>query len=252
MAKAGDNHPHLQAHGPKVETNDQAGGNLQATLGSHLPKFGTIVPSKKTNLNFYPHINEHEPKIDEHIKNSGSQVYYAGGKYGKPDLANKNYTTGHLMIYSPEEGLGGDFGKEAVTRSWRKVHEQAHRDTLPEINKIYGEGRRLGRLGVRTPNEMRRALHWEDKTVHRQRQIMASLGHHISDTDFNKERNTVLTDALNRALSGKFSDPSDEGFEPHSHHVDLRDYMNVLDEKVKELGLRHDHDTLAELKAGKA
>ena len=246
MGKA-ETHPHLQAHGPDL--NEQAGGNQSGHFHEVMGHYGTITPGKKTNLKFYHGIDEFQPKIDQHLKETGYTPYLAGGKHGKPDLANKNYTTKHLMIYDPSEGSGGDYGNEQFTSAWRKIHEKAHADTLPEVNKLYGEGRRLGKLGVRTPREMARSLVWEHLAAHKQRDLMEQLGHKMSEEDFAREYNTVMGDALIRSITGKFSDPHEMGFYPHSKKVPLEHTLGILDQHAKKLGLRHQDDSFARQKA---
>jgi hypothetical protein len=245
--KKAETHPHLKAHGP--ELNEQAGGNQSGHFHDVMGHYGTITPGKKTNLKFYHGIDEFQPKIDQHLKETGYTPYLAGGKHGKPDLANKNYTTKHLMIYDPSEGSGGDYGNESFTSAWRKIHEKAHADTLPEVNKLYGEGRRLGKLGVRTPREMARSLVWEHLAAHKQRDLMEQLGHKMSEEDFAREYNTVMGDALIRSITGKFSDPHEMGFYPHSKKVPLEHTLGILDQHAKKLGLRHQDDSFARQKA---
>lgn len=235
-------HVHTEAHGPSG--NDQAGGNYSGKFHEIMGKFGTINSGKQTDLKFYHGLEHHLPKIESHIKDQGYSHYLAGGIHGKPDLANRNYNTKHLMIYDPSAGSGGDFGHEDYTKAWRLSHEMAHAETLPEINKIYGEGRRPGKLGQRTPREAKRAVHWEDMAVKKQRDIMAGLGYHMSDDEFNKERNTVLADATHRAITGKFTDPNEMGFYPHSHHIPLEHALGIIDAHAKSLGLQHDEDRL--------
>lgn len=245
-------HPHLQAHGDKPQAteasipNDQAGGNKSGEFHNIMNHYGTSDATKPTNLKFYNGLEHYTDKINNHIKEAGHTVYTAGGKFGKPDLANKNYNTKHLMIYDPTEGSGGDFGHEDFTSNWRKIHEKAHADTYDKINSIYGEGRRLGKLGARSPNEMKRAVHWEWETVHRQRELMESMGHKMSDEDFNREANTVMGDAVHRSVTGKFTDPNEMGFYPHSEKVPLEHALNTIDQYAAKMGLRHKHDTTAQ------
>lgn len=244
-----EDHPHLDAHGKIL--NEQAGGNESGLAEHILGKYGTLSPGKKTSLNFYGNIQDAEPKIDAHLTETGHTPYFAGGKYGPPDLQNKNYKTKHLMIYDPTPSMGGDFGDEALTRSWRKIHEKAHADTYADINAKYGEGRRLGKLGNRTLREMKRAVEWEHHAVHKQRELLAGMGHHISDQDFAREYNTVMGDSVHRAITGKFTDPGDMGFAPHDKMVPLEHSLSILDEHAKKLGLRHENDTLQALHADK-
>ena len=243
-----EKHPHTEAHGPKP-VNPQAGGVTKTSFHNVMRHWGSVTPGKETDLKFYPHDAvthpDHEERIDHHIKSTGHKVYYAGGKHGKPDLKNKNYNTKHLMIYDPSAGSGGDFGHESYTRTWRKAHEKAHADTYSHVNQKYGEGRRMGKLGThRSPREMKRAVEWEWHTAHRQREIHAEAGLHISDKQFHKEVNTVMGDAVHRSLTGKFTEPHQQGFEPHDHKVPLHHALKMIDDHAKKIGLRHADDTL--------
>jgi len=237
----GEEHPHVSAHGP---VNDQAGGNESGLAHEILEHYGALSPGKKTNLKFYGGLESIEHKVDQHLKDAGYSVYYAGGKHGKPELASKNYNTKHLMIYDPTPESGGDFGDEAFTRTWRKLHEKAHADTYGEVNRQFGEGRRLGKLGNRTLNEMQRAVYWEHLAAHRQRDLAKQMGYTMSDRDFAREYNTVIGDAVHRAITGKFTDPADLGFEPHDKMVPISHAMSALKAQADKLGLRHEHDTL--------
>jgi len=207
-------------------------------------KFGQVSSKQKTNLQFYRGIEHAEPAIDKMIKDHGYTSYIAGGEYGKPDLKNKNFNTKHLMIWNPEPKTGGDFGEVGYTRSWRKIHELSHALTYPEVNGLYGEGRRIGKIGTRTPNEAKRAVHWEWLAVHKQRDLSKQLGLHIKDKDFHKELNTVMHDAVHRAITGKFTEPSEEGFQPFSDKIDLEESLKMVDDHSKAIGLHHAHATL--------
>jgi hypothetical protein len=244
-------HPHSEAHGPakseapEPEVNEQAGGVSHESFDKVMRDFGKVHGAgHPSDLKFYKGIEKHEGKIDKHIAESGYKVYLSGGKHGKPDLKNKNYGNGHLMIYDPSAGSGGDFNDEKYTSAWRKTHEQAHADTYKKVNELYGEGRRMGKLGThRSPREMKRAVHWEWLAAHRQREILEGHGHTISDHDFHRELNTVIGDAVHRSITGKFTEPSDFGFEPHSHKVPLEHALDMIDKHAKKIGLRHDNDT---------
>lgn len=246
---------HSQAHGPTLqedkkpefEPNTQVGDVSEKSFHNVMSGFGKIDKAKPSNLKFYHGIEHHADDVHDMMKEHGFQHYYAGGKYGKPDLANKNYNTKHLMVYDPTPSSGGDFGDEKYTDTWRKSHELAHALTLNDINDKYGEGRRLGRLGVRTPKEMKRAVHWEWLAAHKQRDLMEKAGYKISDEDFHRELNTVIGDATHRAITGKFTEPSEAGFHPHSHKVPLEHALDMITNHAHELGLTHDDDTLADL-----
>ena len=235
-------HPHTTV--PEFGGNPQAAGAGVSTYGGIANHYGNIIPGKHTDLNHYPGLERSEPKLDNLIQHHDFNVYYAGGKYGKPKLSEKNYNTNHLMIYDPTPKSGGDFQDESLTRTWRKAHELSHALTYPRINEIYGEGRRLGRLGVRSPREAKRAVHWEWLAAHRQRKIHEQLGHHIPDSVFHKELNTIMHDAVHRAIHGKFTEPASEGFVPHSRLIPLEHSLDLVDQHAGTLGLRHAGDTL--------
>lgn len=223
-------------------TNDQAAKAGVPTYAQFAQHYGSVTPGQSTNLNHYDYAGK-LPAIKDMVKQHGYQTYYAGGQYGKPDLANKNYNTGHLMIYDPTPAGGGDFGDRDATDSWRQVHELAHALTYPELNSIYGEGRRMGKLGMhRTPHEAKRAVHWEWLAAHKQRELSKQLGVHLPDDQFHKELNTVMHDALHRAVTGRFTDPAGEGFTPHDKPISLEHALNTIDQHAGQMGLGQ-HDT---------
>lgn len=227
--------------------NEQAAPVGVKTYGQFAQHYGTINPGKQTNLKFY-NLDGKNKEITDQVGQHGFQVYYAGGKYGKPDLANKNYNTKHLMVYDPSPELGASFEDEKYTDSWRKVHELAHALTYPTLNEEYGEGRRLGKLGVRSPREAERAVKWEWLAAHKQRDLLGQLGVHLSDEDFHRELNTVMHDAIHRAVTGQFTEPSHEGFEPHSYKVPLETALNMVREHATKMGLNHPEATLRSIK----
>lgn len=248
LRKAGEAHPHMDtppvAPAPAHPTNEQAAPVGVSTYKQFALPFGNVQPGQASDLLHYKYHGK-LPEIEKLVADHGFKTYYAGGKYGKPDLANKNYNTGHLMVYDPTPASGGDFGHEEYTRGWRQIHELAHALTYPELNKIYGEGRRMGKLGVhRTMNEALRAVHWEWLAAHKQRELSKQVGVHVSDQDFNKELNTVMHDATHRAVTGKFTEPSGEGFVPHGHHVPLHTALQMVRDAGHQMGLQGLHDTI--------
>jgi hypothetical protein len=248
LSKADIGHPHLDGGKPPEApqpTNDQAAGVGVSTYKQFALPYGNVTPGAKPDL---LHYNYHGklPEISKLVQDHGFKTYYAGGKYGKPDLANKNYNTGHLMVYDPSPSSGGDFGQENYTDGWRQIHELAHALTYPELNKLYGEGRRLGKLGIhRNMNEALRAVHWEWLAAHKQRELSKQIGVHMKDEDFHKELNTVMHDAAHRAVTGKFTEPSGEGFVPHAHKVPLHTALQMVrDSGHQMMGLKGMHDLL--------
>lgn len=248
-------HPHTVAHGPEpktdfsggqaTKTNDQAGiAGTSKAYGKFAAPYGTVDKSKPSTLKFYPLEGMHDAATAQ-VAHHGYTHYYAGGKHGKPDLINRNYANKHIMVYDPEAGSGGDFGDTSYTDAWRKTHELAHALTYDQLNQKYGEGRRIGALGKhRTLREAKRAVEWEWMAAHKQRELASQIGVHISDEDFHKELGTVMHDAVHRAVTGKFTDPQEEGFQPHSHKVPLSTAMSMLNESAAQLGLQHEHDLL--------
>lgn len=242
--------PHTSHYGqPDEEPVSKAMGNDQFAASGQAPEYKEFAShygklgGGPTSLKYYPYQGK-GPDVENLLRKHGYQAYYAGGQHGKPDLARKNYNTKHLMIYDPEAGSGGDFGEREYTDNWRKVHELAHALTYPELNAKYGEGRRIGKLGYqRTPHEAMRAVHWEWLAAHKQRELSKDLGVHVSDDDFNRELNTVMHDAAHRAVTGKFTDPQQEGFTPHGHKIPLTSALALVAGHAQRLGL-HPHDTL--------
>jgi hypothetical protein len=239
-------HPHTDGAIPNRDpsahaTNDQSAKAGVKTYAQYALPFGHIDQNAKaaggSNLFHYDY-NGKNPAVNKLVADHGFQTYYAGGKYGKPDLANRNYNTKHLMVYDPSPEAGSSFGDETYTDSWRKTHELAHALAYPELNKVYGEGRRIGKLGThRTLNEALRAVHWEHMAAHKQRALNEQLGIHVPDETFNRELNTVMHDAVHRAVTGKFTEPSEEGFVPHSHAVPLETSLGLVREAARNLGL---------------
>jgi hypothetical protein len=252
LTKAMSAHPHMDGSKPAEGTahlqsppaNDQAAGVGVSTYAKYAMPYGAVDKQNPTDLFHYPyHGKNHD--IDRLVKDHGYSVYYAGGKYGRPDLAARNYNTKHLMVYDPSPGSGGDFGTEAYTDGWRKIHELAHALTYPELNQVYGEGRRIGKLGHhRTMREALRAVHWEWLAAHKQRELSKQIGVNIPDHLFHKELNTVMHDAIHRAVTGKFTEPSGEGFRPHEHKVPLESALGMVREAAHNLGLTGMHDLM--------
>lgn len=237
-------HPHTAAHGmppqAKLEDSSAAAGGTK-NYGRFAAPYGTVDKTAPSNLKYYPLEGKHTA-ADALVQHHGYQTYYAGGAHGRPDLASRNYTTGHLMVYDPASDSGWENG---YTDAWRKTHELAHALTLNDLNAKYGEGRRLGSLGKqRTAREAKRAVEWEWLAAHKQRDLAGHLGAHITDDDFHRELNTVMHDAVHRAVTGKFTDPQREGFRPHAHKVPLDTALGMVDEAAGQLGLAGEHDLL--------
>lgn len=222
--------------------NDQVAGVGASTYAKFAGPYGEVrgsaQPSDLTHYNYHGKL----PQIEALVKQHGFKTYFAGGKYGKPDLQAKNYNTGHLMIYDPTPQSGGDFGDHQYTNAWRQIHELSHALVYPELNSIYGEGRRIGKLGThRTPNEAMRAVHWEWLAAHKQRELSAKIGVHVPDDVFHKELNTVMHDAVHRAVTGQFTEPAGEGFVPHSHKVPLHIALDTVRNEAQAMGIQHPH-----------
>ena len=236
--------PHESDGAKPQHHNPQAAGAGAPQYQEFAHPFGNVNPKEPQELRHYRYEGR-LGDVHKQVRDHGFQTYMAGGSHGKPDLANKNYNTKHLMIYDPKAGSGGDFNDANYTEAWRTQHELAHALTYPEVNKLYGEGRRIGKLGThRSLNEARRAVHWEWLAGHRQRELAKQMGVHISDEDFAREMNTIMHDAAHRAVTGKFTEPGGEGFRPHSHLVPLETAMGLVNEHGRRLGLQDPNATL--------
>lgn len=247
-------HPNAYPWDPGTDDLTEAGEahawNPQALAGravgyeSFAHHFGTVRPGTTPDLKHYPYGPEHAEKIESMLKSHGYTPYYAGGRYGPADLAHKNYDTKALMIWDPSEGSGGDFGHRAYTDAWRKTHELAHALTKPIVNAKYGEAPRIGKLGHhRSQHEVERAVEWEWHAAHKQRELNAGLGIHVPDHVFHKELNTVLHDAVHRGVTGKFTNPDQEGFHPSERKVPLATSIGLVREHARRLGLTNRHQT---------
>ena len=198
--------------------------------------FGVVNPIRQSNLNFY-HLAPYENAIDDLIKQHGYKVHL----YDQPeeaDLANKNYDTKHLAIQNPKPIGKEDRGEIADARAYRKLHELAHAMTLAEINKKYGEGKRVGQLGIEiTPWEAKRALEWEHKAARQQRILAGQVGHSMTNEQANQEQNTTMADAMHRVLYGHHVDPSSAGFIPKSTKVSLPSALKSIDQIAQLAGV---------------
>ncbi len=204
------------------------------TVASTTASWGKTTPGAQTNHRHFD-FRPFEAELDDMATKNGFAFKQMGGKAGVPDLKSDNYKHGTLWIWDPSQGANGS-DDEAYNRTWRKAHELAHGMTHAEHSAKYGDCRRIGQLGThRTPDESKQAVEWEWNAAHKQREIGAQLGHHISDEDFNKELNTLVADAVHRTTTGSVKDLSREGFEPHPHPVPLDEAFKKLDEAVAKL-----------------
>ena len=218
------------------KAEDQPATKSSETFNDVASLFGLINPIKKSNLSFYK-LAPHEKAIDDLIKHHGYKVHL----YDKPeeaDPANKNYDTKHLAVQNPDpSGQGGV--EVANARAYRKLHELAHALTLPEINKKYGEAKRVGLMGVDiTPWEAKRSLEWEFNAAKQQRILAGQVGHSMTNEDFAKESNVTMADALHRVVYGHHVEPSGAGFIPKANRVSLPHALKTVDEiaQLQELG----------------
>ncbi len=138
-----------------------------------------------------------------------------------PDF-RRSYNERHVWIYDPAQSHGAfrfpDWTVEQAihyTRAWRVTHEHGHGRTHPTIERRFGPGKRKGRYGVElSANDAARALAWEDAAFREQRYILERLAVKVSDEDFAREWRINMADAVHRVLTGDFSDPGPDGFEP--------------------------------------
>jgi hypothetical protein len=205
--------------------------------------FGQLQPGTKTDLNHYD-LQHKLPEVSNLVRQHGFKVSYSGGKYGKPDFSNQNYDTGHIVINDPTPA-SGDPNERNATDAWRQLHELSHALTLPQVNNVYGEGKRVGTLGHNlTSNEAMRAVHWEWAAAHKQRELAQNIGVHIPDETFHRELNTIMHDAVHRVLTGQAVEPSGAGFTPHSHRVPLETSLDMVRNEMPKLGLAGHHELI--------
>ena len=245
--------------GPKVNFEKEFLGKFEDQPAVKSPEtfnqvanwFGVINPIKQSNLNFYK-LAPYDKQIDDLIEHHGYRVH----QYDKPeeaDLANKNYDTKHLAFQNPKPQGDVDFGEVADARSYRKLHELAHAITLPEINRKYGEGKRVGQIGVEiTPWEAKRALEWEFRAAKQMRILAGQVGHSMTNEQFNQESNTTMADAMHRVLYGHHVEPSSAGFIPKANRVSLPYALKSIDEIAQAQDLGEDSYLPREEVIGKA
>ena len=204
--------------------------------------YGTQDPNA-VDVPFYPYskeLGEMTPQVDELIAGYEYKPYYFGGRYPMPDLDKKNYDTGHLAIFDPGEEATSFGGNEQFTANWRKLHELGHAQGLEDLNAEWGEGRRLGKVGARTPREMLRAVDWETRALENQRKLMEEIGLPVRQIEYNRDWNTTLGDAGFRAVTGQFTSPEGEGFVPYDERISPSYAMNAVTRRAEELGLDMD------------
>jgi hypothetical protein len=210
-----------------------------SNYAKHAMPFGTLDPGSSTDLLHYPYHGK-SLEIDRLIKDHGYTTYYGGGAHGRPDLATRNYNTKHLMVPDPGHA---DTGHEAYTDAWRKMHELSHALVQPDLDKLYGTGRRQGSLGAhRTLREGLRAVHGEHLAAHKQRELSQQIGVNIPDHVFHRELNTIMHDAVHRVVTGSRGDPGGKGFRPHEHKVPVETALGLVRESAHNLGISGMHD----------
>jgi hypothetical protein len=241
---------HTDHHNPKPWDKQQAMDTARSlglikSYATYASPFGQVMPGTNPNLGHYDYTGKLQA-VQDLVRKHGYKVGFIGGKYGKPDHANQNYNTGHLQIADPSNGGQiADPSMQDNHNAWRQLHELSHALTHHELNNVYGEGKRVGPLGhQRTLNEAQRAVHWEHLAAHKQRDLNRQIGIHVPEETFNKEYNTIMHDAVHRAVHGQASNPSAEGFTPHAHQVPLSQALDMVRGEGKKLGLQGAHDTV--------
>lgn len=178
--------------------------------------FGHIDKTKGSNLKHYDYSGKLNDAVDL-VRKHGIKPINAKDA----DLSHHNYDTGHIVVHGSDTG---DFEKNKSNDAWRHLHELAHALTLPKVNKVYGEGRRVGNV---SDKEIQRALHWAHEATHKQRALSQAIGIHISDKDFNKEYNTTMLSALSKLLGVGVKNHAQEGFVPNEHPVPLAHILDL-------------------------
>jgi hypothetical protein len=235
----------------KVDVSGQHAAKNDPRFWEIMSHYGTQDESKvgEPFLPYSRELAEMTPQVDELLAHYGYKPYYFGGQYGNySDLGKKNYTTGHLAIFDPHTEAAS-FGDAQFTDNWRKLHELGHAHGLEDLNHKWGEGRRLGKVGVRTPREMLRAVDWETMALMNQNKLMNEIGLPMTPQEYNRDWNTTVGDAGFRAVTGQFTSPTEEGFVPHDERISPSHAMNAVTRRAEELGLDMD-ETLRDKRAG--
>lgn len=230
-----------------------------------LSRAGTFTPGVDTS----PHLRVYTFPVDfDPIAWAATQGYrvevfsFAPERFRAPNLKTNGYANGTVWIYDPEVNEGAfrahDIGLDAsiqYTRNWRVTHEVAHAQTECQVQALYGDSRRNGRLGrpmvqtvgnpehgvVRTiPGltlaQAKRAVHWEHLAFKRQWLLMRNAGCEISRAQFANEYNTNLTDAIARACSGEFLNPGPSGWLPNCERLarldDALAYLEIVQDRI--------------------
>ena len=235
----------------KVDVSGQHAAKNDPRFWEIMSHYGTQDESKvgEPFLPYSRELAEMTPQVDELLAHYGYEPYYFGGQYGNySDLGKRNYTTGHLAIFDPHTEAAS-FGDAQFTDNWRKLHELGHAHGLEDLNHKWGEGRRLGNVGVRTPREMLRAVDWETMALMNQNKLMNEIGLPMTPQEYNRDWNTTVGDAGFRAVTGQFTSPTEEGFVPHDERISPSHAMNAVTRRAEELGLDMD-ETLRDKRAG--
>ena len=235
----------------KIDVSGQHAVKNDPRFWEIMRHYGTQDVSKvgEPFLPYSRELAEMTPQVDELLAHYGYEPYYFGGRYGNySDLANRNYTTGHLAIFDPYTEAAS-FGDTQFTDNWRKIHELGHAHGLEDLNHKWGEGRRLGKVGVRTPREMLRAIDWETMALMNQRKLMNEIGLPITPQEYNRDWNTTVGDAGFRAVTGQFTSPTEEGFVAHDERISPSYAMDAVTRRAEELGIGMD-ETLRDKRGG--
>tara|TARA_Y100001937_G_scaffold43582_1_gene61522 strand:- start:24921 stop:27737 length:2817 start_codon:yes stop_codon:yes gene_type:complete len=226
----------------KVDVSGQHAAKNDPRFWEIMQHYGTQDTSKvgEPFLPYSRELADMTAQVDELLAHYGYEPYYFGGQYGNySDLKNRNYTTGHLAIFDPHTEAAS-FGDAQFTDNWRKLHELGHAQGLEDLNHKWGEGRRLGKVGIRTPREMLRAVDWETMALMNQRKLMDEIGLPMTPQEYNRDWNTTVGDAGFRAITGQFTSPTEEGFVPYDERISPSYAMDAITRRAEELDIGMD------------
>lgn len=222
-------------------------------------RFGTLDPNTDTTeqLKFYDlsRAVDDPAVVQTFLDDFDYQVKYfafhsdpeAGVEFTIPRLKKESYEKGTLWIYDPRVAHGS-FKDEAYTRAWRAFHEAGHGISEPLMQSKYGDSRRYGRMGREmvgqrgkppkridytveplTLMQAQRAVEWEDVAFRTQRMLQEMYGIKVDESDFAREYNTNIGDAMYRVLTGDFGDPGEYGFTPNATEPNLKSVLRALE-----------------------
>lgn len=236
------------------------------TISQIYPQFGTLNPGVNTThqLKIYDLgplvansavVDSTTTRYQITIRTFSHEYDPEKGIFPLPQKLKKyNYRSGHVWIYEPRV-LYGSFEDASYTRIWRIYHELGHGIVEPFLFARYGDSKRLGQMGkiskdiwmnkevTLQPISLRhaqRSIEWESLAFRAQRMLLSEAGVQISDDEYQREYNINISDAIFRAITGKFGRPGAYGLIPHNRDIDLHSILWGLEHAAHQIPMSQD------------